>query len=149
MTNRRRRSISITLAAAIACIAALAACSDAENAQACYPGDQAWCTCADGARGIQSCASGGGSYGACNCNVSDAGSVTDAAGDDAAADAGDATDSGKLPFMSPCAMNSDCATNLCFMFNAKGPHCSHPCNVDSDCEPPSPGCSNMKVCKAP
>jgi hypothetical protein len=54
-----------------------------------------------------------------------------------------------LPFMSPCAQNSDCESMLCFHFNTKGSHCTKPCMVDTDCPPPSPGCSAMGVCKAP
>lgn len=52
-------------------------------------------------------------------------------------------------FMSECQENTDCDTNLCFHYNAKGPHCTHECERDEDCEEPSPGCNNKGVCKAP
>jgi hypothetical protein len=68
-------------------------------------------------------------------------------------DAGATADapSGDLPFMSECDPVTDmCDDGLtCFNFNAKGPHCTHDCTVDTDCEAPSPGCNNMGVCKAP
>jgi hypothetical protein len=59
--------------------------------------------------------------------------------------------SGTLPFMSECTLgeSEECETGLCFDFNAKGPHCTHACKIDDDCEAPSPGCSGMGVCKAP
>jgi len=52
-------------------------------------------------------------------------------------------------FMTQCAENTDCESNLCFQFNSKGPHCTHECVNDDDCEDPSPGCNNKGVCKAP
>jgi len=52
-------------------------------------------------------------------------------------------------FMSECMDNTDCESNLCFHYNAKGPHCTHECTRDEDCEAPSPGCNNMGVCKVP
>lgn len=70
--------------------------------------------------------------------------------DSSGPDAGAAADAGEnLPFMSSCQSNDECETNLCFSFNAKGPHCTHSCMMDEDCEEPSPGCNNMGVCKAP
>jgi hypothetical protein len=56
-----------------------------------------------------------------------------------------------LPFMSECTLGMDeqCETGLCFDFNTKGPHCTHACEVDADCEAPSEGCNGMGVCKAP
>jgi hypothetical protein len=69
---------------------------------------------------------------------------------DAAAAVPDAGgDGGLLPFMSPCEDNEDCESGLCFAFNAAGPHCTHSCTVDDDCEAPSPGCNGMGVCKRP
>jgi hypothetical protein len=68
-----------------------------------------------------------------------------------AVDAGGGDAPSDLPFMSECdpaLMN--CADDLtCFSFNAKGPHCTHDCTLDTDCEAPSGGCNNMGVCKAP
>lgn len=66
---------------------------------------------------------------------------------DAMADPSDAGD--KLPFMSMCATDEQCDTGLCFDFNAHGPHCTHACESDLDCEDPSPGCNGKGVCKRP
>ncbi len=54
-----------------------------------------------------------------------------------------------LPFMAECTANAECESELCFEFNNKGPHCSHTCALDSECEAPSPGCNNKGICKAP
>ena len=56
---------------------------------------------------------------------------------------------GALPFLAACNDNAECASGLCFNFNAKGNHCTHGCQSAADCEAPSPGCSGMNVCKAP
>ena len=71
----------------------------------------------------------------------------DSSGPDATAVSADAGD--PLPYMAECDTNEQCETELCFSFNAKGPHCTHSCVIDADCESPSPGCNNMGVCKAP
>jgi hypothetical protein len=72
-------------------------------------------------------------------------------GDDSGDDAADVDAGAPLPFMSECVLGMDdaCETGLCFDFNTKGPHCTHECTVDTDCEAPSPGCNGMGVCKAP
>ena len=56
-----------------------------------------------------------------------------------------------LKFMDPCTAGEDttCETNLCFVFNKRGPHCSVACTRDCECPAPSGGCSGMGVCKAP
>jgi hypothetical protein len=51
--------------------------------------------------------------------------------------------------MSPCTMNAQCDTGLCWDFPSKGPHCSKMCTTDADCPPPSPGCNPQGVCRAP
>ena len=56
---------------------------------------------------------------------------------------------GGLPFLAACTSNAECASGLCFNFNAKGLHCTHSCQSATDCEAPSPGCNGMNVCKAP
>jgi hypothetical protein len=56
---------------------------------------------------------------------------------------------GDLPFLAVCTSNEECATGLCFNFNARGLHCTHACESAAECEAPSPGCNNMNVCKAP
>ena len=134
-------------ATAAALVAWLAFACSANDGRPCYPGDWRGCSCDDGTKGYARCDAAGQAYGACDCTGSypflpDAGAPTDAAG-------ADVVDSGLLPFLASCMNDSDCATMLCFHYNAKGPRCSHACQSDSDCELPSPGCSNMKVCKAP
>jgi hypothetical protein len=56
-----------------------------------------------------------------------------------------------IPFMAECPLGQHdrCETGLCFDFNMKGPHCTHECETDDDCEEPSTGCNGMGVCKAP
>jgi hypothetical protein len=68
---------------------------------------------------------------------------------DAAPAAPDGAPGAGLPFLAPCTQNDECASGLCFNFNAKGLHCTHACQSAADCEAPSPGCSGMNVCKAP
>ena len=113
---------------------ALGACSQSAG-RPCYPGDYVACTCVDGKTGFSKCDGTGSGYGACDC-TGDIG-----VGLDAAADASN--------FLVACdPANDQCGPGLmCFSFNAKGPHCSKGCSTDSDCPPPSPGCSLMKVCK--
>jgi hypothetical protein len=72
--------------------------------------------------------------------------MPDPSGADAGAPSGD-----PLAYMDMCDPDSDLCDGelVCFAFNMKGPHCTHECSVDEDCEAPSPGCNNMGVCKAP
>jgi hypothetical protein len=62
-----------------------------------------------------------------------------------------APDAGPAAYLEPCVLQPDnCdAPEMCFMFNNKGPHCTHTCSVATDCAAPSPGCSGMGVCKVP
>ena len=60
-----------------------------------------------------------------------------------------ATGAELLPYMATCAANEECDSGLCFEFNAKGPHCTTTCELDLECEAPSPGCNGKGVCKAP
>ena len=61
------------------------------------------------------------------------------------------SDGEAIGYMEACTVGMDelCETGLCFDFNTKGPHCTHACTVDTDCEAPSTGCNGMGVCKAP
>ncbi len=65
----------------------------------------------------------------------------------------DAGPGGSIGYLQPCAIADDlCDTSMdlsCFAFNMKGPHCTHSCAGDDNCEAPSPGCSGMGVCKVP
>lgn len=129
----------------LATLATLVACAQNERA-ACQPTDYRYCSCASGDPGYERCADDGQSYGACDCS----GQIPKGAGvlvDAAAADAGAKEAAAPGTFLSPCTDSAQCATKLCFSFNAFGPHCTHPCANDDDCEAPSPGCSNNKVCK--
>jgi hypothetical protein len=112
----------------------LAACGD--DAPACYEGEYAACRCG-AAEGYQRCE--GESYGVCTCDGTTPGLV--ATGGHGGGDT--------LPYMSPCDDDAQCETGLCFPFNAKGPHCSMACGSPDDCPPPSTGCNNMGICKAP
>ncbi len=121
-----------------ALLVALLACDDARS-RACLPGDFIECRCSGGEVGYASCDDEGAGYGACEfCGSSPL----------AAGGAGGGG-GGLLPFLSECATDDECDTGLCHPFNAKGPHCSHPCELDTDCEPPSTGCNGMGICKVP
>jgi hypothetical protein len=118
---------------------ALAAASCADSDGACYPSDWRACSCDDGV-GYQQCGADGSAYGACDCSGNIPGLATTSC---------NADDEGKIPFLCACMMNEECETGLCHAFNMKGQRCSQACGVDADCPPPSPGCNNMGVCKAP
>ena len=87
--------------------------------------------------------------------------LTGCGGDDDGAPAVDAapdprcevSDDEPIPFMCPCDTADDrCDTasgDMCFTFNAKGPHCPRACSGPEDCPAPSNACNNMGVCKAP
>lgn len=128
--------------AALAALAALAHAACLESDQACYPSDWRACTCDDGKDGYQQCEGTGAGYNACDCSGAIPGVGT---GGDTCAGEGE----GDLAFMCACTTNDECESGLCHPFNMKGPHCSLPCAMDSECPPPSPGCNNMGVCKAP
>jgi hypothetical protein len=132
----------LRIVALLAC-ACVAACNG--DGRPCAPGDWIYCACPAAKRGYSQCSDDGRGYGACDCSgaiPAGAGVLVEGGAPDAAAPDGD-----KAGFLAPCVNDSDCATNLCFPFNAYGPHCSHPCTKDVDCEAPSPGCSNKNVCK--
>jgi hypothetical protein len=152
MTTLRRVVVAAaSVVALVLVIAGGGACSSADHPELCYPGDLIACSCSAGAQGVARCDTVAGSgYGACDCTADAGADAPDEASNDAAAsDAAGDVDEGLLPFLAPCETNAQCETGLCFPFNAKGPQCTEPCSVDSDCPPPSPGCSNMKVCKSP
>lgn len=143
------------LALAIAAFAA--ACSTSEGGP-CHAGDQEGCAC-DGGWGYRTCDANG-AFGACACEgAPDTGTSTTGAGGTAsatgaggaggAATGGGGGAGGKLPFMSPCAKDEDCESGLCFDYTSKGPHCTVPCTMDTECPPPSTGCNMKGVCKAP
>jgi hypothetical protein len=142
-----RAALASCLAGALALVVGAACTVDATP---CYPGDYVACTCGSGARGLSQCATDGAAYGVCDCSGKVAGtSSAPGPADGGAVPDGATDDGGKLAFLAPCSSNDQCSTNLCFRYNAKGPHCSMPCKVDSDCPAPAPGCNMMGVCKAP
>ncbi len=116
-----------------------AGCEAAEGRE-CLPNDYIACSCASGESGYAVCDELGSGYGECGyCGALPPGT----------AGGGQGEGGGLLAFMSECEEDAQCETELCFVFNAKGPHCSHPCSSDAECESPSPGCNKMGVCKAP
>ena len=130
------------------------ACNEGGGAAPCLPEDVERCTCDDGRDGFQVCpVEGGAGYGECNCDL-DASPYLPEAGEPDAGEGGDGSDGGGgLPFMSACSTapgSPPCADGTsCDEFPAKGPHCSKPCSVATDCPPPSPGCNMDMICKAP
>jgi hypothetical protein len=118
------------------------------EAPACYDREYLSCACGD-AVGYMRCTEG--RYEACACDGKTPG-LDGAAGANSSTTSGGAGGQGGaplLPFMDPCDDDAQCVTGLCHPFNAKGPHCTKPCNGDDDCPAPSTGCNNMGICKAP
>ncbi len=118
------------------------------GAPACYDGEYLGCSCGDTV-GYMRCTES--RYGACVCDGKTPG-LDGGAGASSYATTGGAGGQGGaalLPLMAPCNDDGQCETGLCYPFNAKGPHCTKPCDGDGDCPAPSPGCNNMGICKAP
>ncbi|MBK8252819.1 MAG: hypothetical protein IPK82_09140 [Polyangiaceae bacterium] len=108
--------------------------------QACYEGDYMACTCDNGQPGFAACDVDADAYGECAYCGSVPGLTIGQGG----------TGGSELAaFMDNCTQNSDCETGLCFNYTSKGPKCTLPCESDTDCPSPSPGCNNKGVCKAP
>jgi hypothetical protein len=132
-------------AIAIAIVIVVSACSTTPGAE-CGAGDYRYCDCPSGRQGYAQCSNDGAGYGACDCSgaiPAGAGVLVEAGSPDAA----DAAPASSGEFLSSCAEDSECASRLCFAFNAYGLHCTMACAKDLDCPAPSPGCSMMKVCK--
>lgn len=123
--------------------------SDAANGKACSPSDFVPCTCQNGASGLSRCNAAGTGYDSCTC--SDGGPMGTPEGGKISGDGGarDGATAGSLPFLSPCTTNAECASNDCYPFNMKGPHCTKSCSADGDCPSPSPGCSPVGICRVP
>lgn len=137
---------SALLVAALASIA-----SGCAEPRACYSGDLVACTCDDGRSGFAPCDVASDAFGACgSCGVVP-GLVTSASGGGGASSGGGSGGGAttKLGFLETCADDADCESGICHVFNAKGPKCTLACQSAADCPPPSPGCNNMGVCKAP
>jgi hypothetical protein len=78
-----------------------------------------------------------------------------AGGDAALADGAPGDASGVLGFMEECDPENDlCDGTLdpplfCWNYPNRGPHCTHECDLNEECAPPSPGCNQQGVCRAP
>lgn len=135
----------------------LAACGEGSGGAACLPEDVERCTCAGGTAGYRVCDPlAGAFYGACNCSFEGSPYLPvppPEAGADAGGEGGGDASDGGLMFMSPCSLSAGAPQcppgTACDDFPAKGPHCSKPCSVATDCPAPSPGCNMMGICKAP
>lgn len=152
MASRARRSggrvrdTSAKRTVVLACSALLTllfACSS-EGARACYPGDYQACSCTASAEdtprtGYAACSSAGDGFGACDCSGRTPG--LDETRAVRAEDLGN--------WLAQCDSDAECTTGLCFSFNMKGKRCSRRCTSASECPPPSAGCNNQGVCKAP
>lgn len=136
-------------------LAVVAACR-ADEEPTCYAGDSEACTCPGPAeqRGYRACDVLRGSYGACVCDGTvgvgvAAPSSTDAGAPNPPPDAA-ATKAG---LFAACSVDADCESGVCRDFPAKGGLlCTKTCTTataSTDCPPPSTGCNNQGICKAP
>jgi hypothetical protein len=137
---------------ALASFVSMMACGQGNGGAACLGEDVERCTCADGRSGFTVCDPSGSGYGACNCDLDGSPYLPEAGVEASSADGAEEGDGG-LNFMDPCstaAGSPQCPPgDTCYNYPSKGPHCSHPCTVATDCPPPSPGCTPMGECKAP
>jgi len=120
----------------------------------CYAGDFLACTCEGGDPGFAACDTATEDYGACAyCgSVPSSAAATTGSGGSGAGGSGAVGGTGGaalLGFMETCKNDADCESGNCHTYNAKGQKCTISCQTNSDCPLPSPGCNNMKVCKAP
>ncbi len=128
------------------CVGMVLTSCDPADPRECLPGDFIECSCESGEPGYAVCDAAGVGYTGCGyCGQA----LSGGSGGAATGGAGGTGGAALLPFMSECEEDVECETGLCHNFNAKGPHCSHPCSMDGDCESPSPGCNMMGICKAP
>jgi hypothetical protein len=155
-----------------------AACSSSSSAgsSGCATGAQQACSCSNGGSGMETCGSDG-VFGACSCSSggpdasvdtgtgggadsstpsNDSSTETDTGdhcngcgdggglGDSMPLDAADGT------FGSMCTQDSDCTSDDCSDFPAKGgSFCTVPCTMASDCPAQAQGCNGMGQCKVP
>ncbi|MEZ4297481.1 MAG: hypothetical protein R3B70_21145 [Polyangiaceae bacterium] len=152
-TAARRTDIARTAARVLA-VAWLAATPLAHLActepRTCYEGDFAACTCADGRLGFAACDTANDAFAACgSCGLLPGAPTTWVYSGSEGGAGGTATTTALAAFMEDCTVNEDCESSLCFSYTAKGQKCTLPCTTDSDCPPPSTGCNNKGVCKAP
>ena len=103
------------------------------------PGEDACVLWVDDAGVTQGCGSGGMGPG----DRDDGGDASPPPPPDAALDATG------LGFGASCWDNTQCASDLCFDYKARGQFCSRICSQNADCPLPSPGCNGMGVCRQP
>jgi hypothetical protein len=132
--------LSIAFATAV-----VAACKSDEStaAGACNSGDRVVCACPSGGNGLKTCTNG--AFGACECasSIPDAGSGGKEGGVNTA-------DAGFGQYLGACNVTTDCpAGGECFPFGTKGNTCTHTCQTNTQCEPPSPKCNPRGVCAPP
>lgn len=145
------RSLAVVAAFSMA-LGAQGGC--ASDAAPCHRGDYQACQCAGGQEGYAACADDESAQLACDCSGKTPGALessSDAgASSSGAADAGSGADvATRLPFLAACSGNEECESGMCFAFNSKGMRCTKTCAGPAECPPPSPGCNNKGVCKAP
>jgi hypothetical protein len=128
------RALSAVGLVALVAGASLVACHDQPI---CHAGDWTECRCEDGRAGYAPCDAADGEgegYGACRCDGTpglEEGSGGGAAG----------------ALYTPCEIDADCDSGLCFPFNSRGPHCTLACDDGTECPAPSSGCNDKGVCK--
>jgi hypothetical protein len=122
----------------------------------CFSGEYLACTC-EGRPGYALCEGSG--YLACDCSGTVPGLEGGLPADDASTPDVNSADVNtadavpeaerKLAYLAACETDAQCTSGLCFNFNMKGKRCTKTCASDAVCQPPSTGCSNKNVCKAP
>ncbi|MGH7284394.1 MAG: hypothetical protein ACRELY_22945 [Polyangiaceae bacterium] len=148
--DRFARRAACLLVAAIGVSFTASACLP--EGRYCSPGDFRSCTTSNGAPGAAMCNDDGTAYGACDSSLLLDGSLPpapDASADTGGGDGGACSGTSNLGFLCPCTGDPSCTSGNCFTFPSKGLFCTQPCTKDSDCPPPSPGCTPKGVCKVP
>jgi len=139
--------VAMIVGGSIGLLVATTACT--VTRPACYEGDFASCTCANGARGYAKCQPNEGLYVPCICD----GTTPGAKPIDASTDTTETSAPTKKGFLEPCTTNDDCTSGRCQEYPGKGSQlCTNACTASTattDCPPPSTGCNNQGVCKAP
>lgn len=144
-----RRSVAL-VAVTLGVAAFVSACLP--EGRYCSPGDFVSCATTGGTPGAAMCNDEGTAYGACDPSLLLDGSLPpapDASTDANAGDGGLCSGTGNLAVTCPCTSNSDCASNDCYPFPSRGLFCTQACTKDTDCPPPSPGCTPKGFCKVP
>jgi hypothetical protein len=152
----KHATVALGVALAVAIVIASSAGACLPTGRACLPGDYVSCACPGDVAGAALCDDIGSSYGACDCTFffdagldaseSDAPQEAEAAASDAG---GVCSGTSNLELTCPCSDDSSCASDFCFTYPSKGPHCSAHCTTDAQCPPPALGCNPQGICKIP